>query len=67
MTQAHPGDKRPEMTAEERQPDEVIKLIRKLRWIGLQTEAKELQDVLERLPSYRRGNVVWQVPTARIS
>jgi hypothetical protein len=46
------------MTAEERQPDEVIKLIRKLRWIGLESEAKELQDVLEGLPSPRRGSLV---------
>jgi ribosomal protein L18E len=49
---------RVEMTAEERQPDEVVKLIRKLRWIGLESEAKELQHVLERLPSPRRGSVV---------
>jgi hypothetical protein len=49
---------RVEVTAEERQPDQVIKLIRKLRWIGLETEAKELQDVLEGLPSPRRGSLV---------
>ena len=36
------GDTHLEMTAEERQPDEVVKLIRKLRWIGLEREAKEL-------------------------
>jgi hypothetical protein len=47
-----------EMTAEERQPDQVVKLIRKLRWIGLESEAKELQDVLGALPSPRRGSVV---------
>jgi hypothetical protein len=46
------------MTAEERQPDEVVKLIRKLRWIGLESEAKELQHVLEGLPPARRGSVV---------
>jgi hypothetical protein len=55
MTQPHPGDKRFEMTAEKRQPDEVVKLIRKLRWIGLQDEEKELQDALEGRPSHRRG------------
>jgi len=37
---------------------EVIKLIRKLRWIGMETEAKELQDVLSGLPSPRTGSLV---------
>jgi hypothetical protein len=30
---------------------EVVKLIRKLRWIGLETEARELQAVLGEFPS----------------
>jgi hypothetical protein len=47
----------PEVTTEQRQSDEVIKLIRKLRWIGLKSEAKELQDVLEGLPSPHRGSL----------
>ena len=56
----HPDrkNKRVEMSVEERQSDEVIKLIRKLRWIGLETEAKELQGVLEGLPSPHRGSLV---------
>ena len=58
MTGPDGGDTHLEMTAEERQPDEVVKLIRKLRWIGLESEAKELQGVLEGLPSPRRGSVV---------
>jgi hypothetical protein len=58
MTGPEGGDTHIEMTAEERQPDEVVKFIRKLRWIGLESEAKELQDVLEGLPSPRRGSVV---------
>jgi hypothetical protein len=58
MFHAHWEGTRVRVTAEERQPDEVIKLIRKLRWIGLETEAKELQDVLEGLPSPRRGSLV---------
>jgi hypothetical protein len=47
MTHPNPGDARLEEASEERQPDEVIKLIRKLRWIGLEREARELQHVLE--------------------
>ena len=47
------------MTAQERQSDEVVKLIRKLRWIGLESEAKELKKALKRLPSpRRRGSLV---------
>jgi len=49
---------RVEMTAEERHPDQLVKLIRKLRWIGLESEAKELQGALEKLPSSRRGSVI---------
>jgi hypothetical protein len=37
---------------------EVIKLIRKLRWIGLESEARQLQDVLTGLPSPRSGSLV---------
>jgi hypothetical protein len=44
----------PEVTTEQRQSDEVIKLIRKLRWIGLEREASELQQVLEGIPSPQR-------------
>ncbi len=47
-----------DVTVEQRGPDEVIKLIRKLRWIGLETQAKELQTVLEGLPSPHRGSLV---------
>jgi hypothetical protein len=47
------------MTAQERQSDEAVKLIRKLRWIGLESEATELKNALERLPSpHRRGSLV---------
>jgi hypothetical protein len=44
--------------AQEKGTDELIKLIRKLRWIGLQSEAKELQAVVDELPSPRHGSVV---------
>ena len=59
MARSEPTDSnRCEVTAEQRRPDEVIKLIRKLRWIGMETEAKELQDVLLAFPTPRRGTVV---------
>jgi hypothetical protein len=58
MTHPNPGDARLEKTAEERQPDEVIKLIRKLRWIGLEREARELQHVLEGSSCRHRGSLV---------
>jgi hypothetical protein len=44
--------------APEKGTDELIKLIRKLRWIGLQSEAKELQAALDDLPSPRHGTMV---------
>jgi hypothetical protein len=58
MNQAHVEDKYIEVTAEDRQPDQVVKLIRKLRWIGLESEAKELAHALEGLPAPRRGSLV---------
>ena len=51
-------DVRLELTAEQRESAEVIKLIRKLRWIGLENEAKELQDILGGLPCPRTGSLV---------
>jgi hypothetical protein len=47
-----------EMTANERAALEVVKLIRKLRWIGMETEAEELQIVLGEFPSDRRASVL---------
>jgi hypothetical protein len=44
--------------AAEQESDEVIKLIRKLRWIGLEAQAKELRTALEQCPSPRRGTLV---------
>jgi hypothetical protein len=51
-------DVRVEVTTEQREAAEVIKLIRKLRWIGMENEAQELQDVLSGLPSPRTGSLV---------
>ena len=36
-------------------PVELIKLIRKLRWIGLEEEARQLQAVLNRFPPEQRA------------
>ena len=40
-----------------RQPKEWAKLIRKLRWIGLEDEARSLQTVVSSLPPDERGTV----------
>lgn len=40
-----------------RQPKEWAKLIRKLRWIGLEDEARRLQTVVSSLPPDERGTV----------
>lgn len=39
------------------QPKEWAKLIRKLRWIGLEDEARRLQTVVSSLPPDERGTV----------
>ena len=38
-------------------PTELAKLIRKLRWIGLDDEARRLQLVMRTLPVEERGSV----------
>jgi hypothetical protein len=40
-----------------RQPREWAKLIRKLRWIGMDDEARRLQAVVSSLPPEERGTV----------
>ena len=47
-----------DVATEQRGSAEVIKLIRKLRWIGLESEARELQNVLMDLPLPRSGSLV---------
>ncbi len=56
MTQTHQaqhGDARPTQRA----PGEWAKLIRKLRWIGLEDEAQSLQRAVSTLPTEERGSV----------
>jgi hypothetical protein len=38
--------KSPDGLAEQREPNELVKLIRKLRWIGLKDEAERVEDEL---------------------
>ena len=54
MTQAHECDARPPAP---RAPGEWAKLIRKLRWIGLEDEARSLQLAVSTLPPEQRGSV----------
>jgi hypothetical protein len=42
---------------EQRTSAELVKMIRKLRWIGLEEEAHQLQLVLNRFPSEERSIV----------
>ncbi len=37
-------------TAEQRTASELVKLIQKLRWMGMDREAERLQSVLRRIP-----------------
>jgi hypothetical protein len=54
MTQAQQYDARPPT---QRAPGEWAKLIRKLRWIGLEDEARSLQRAVSTLPAEQRGSV----------
>ena len=42
---------------EQRSPDDWARLIRKLRWIGLEDEARSLQLAVSTLPAEQRGSV----------
>lgn len=43
--------------AEQPTPAELVKLIRKLRWIGLEEEARQLQVALDRFPPDQRATL----------
>jgi len=43
--------------ANPRPPVEVLHLIRKLRWIGMEEEAEELQKKIQETTAYRRCHV----------
>lgn len=48
-------EQRPFEMTEAPTPAELTKLIRKLRWIGLEEEARQLQAVLNRFPVEQRA------------
>ena len=47
-----------DVTPEQRAAREVIKLIRKLRWIGMEAEAEQLQTALSGFPSDKRASLL---------
>jgi hypothetical protein len=47
-----------DVSPEERTSCELVTLIRKLRWIGMETEAGELQTVLRKVPPDRRASLL---------
>jgi hypothetical protein len=44
--------------SERRTPNELVRLIRKLRWMGMEEEAQRLQAVLSRQPRDQTGTVL---------
>jgi len=52
------NDIAPDVPPEERTSNELVTLIRKLRWIGLETEAGQLQTVLRKIPPDRRPSLM---------
>jgi hypothetical protein len=47
-----------DVSPEQKAAREVVKLIRKLRWIGLEQEARELQAALSEFPSDKRASLL---------
>jgi hypothetical protein len=48
----------PTALSEHRSSAELVELIRKLRWIGMEDEAKRIQTELSNLPARAGGSVV---------
>ena len=47
-----------DITPEQKAAREVVKLIRKLRWIGMEREAEQLQTALSGFPSDKRASLL---------
>jgi hypothetical protein len=47
-----------EITPEQKAAREVVKLIRKLRWIGMEREAEQLQTALGGFPPDKRASLL---------
>jgi hypothetical protein len=58
MKRARPELLNVDVTAEQKAACEVVKLIRKLRWIGMEREAEQLQTALSGFPSDKRASLV---------
>jgi hypothetical protein len=41
----------PDVSTEQRASNEFVKLVRKLRWMGMETEAKQVELAMCRLPA----------------
>jgi len=48
--------KLPDVSVEQRASDELVKLIRKLRWVGMEAEAKQAEMAVCSLTPERPGN-----------
>lgn len=53
-----PNDIVVDVHPEERTSCELVTLIRKLRWIGMESEAAQLQTVVGKIPPDRRPNLM---------
>ena len=51
-------DRAVDVPPEQRAARELVTLIRKLRWIGMETEAGQLQTILRRFPPDRRASLL---------
>lgn len=62
--ESHLGTEKPvELSAEQLASKDLTKLIRKLRWIGLEEDAHRLQTVLSKVPADRRATILGPVNT----
>lgn len=58
MKAVHLEDTVVDATQEETAAREVVKLIRKLRWIGMEKEAEQLQTALSGFPPDKRASLL---------
>jgi len=58
MNGAQPNHRLLDITPEQKAAREVVKLIRKLRWIGMEREAEQLQTALGGFPPGERASLL---------
>ena len=56
--QVSPDNRVLDVASEQRAASDLTKLIRKFRWIGMETEAEQLQTMLRRFPPERRASLL---------